>query len=74
MARGSTTVRQRPLGAAGSGTSESRVRVTASVTESDIARRAYEFYLARGCADGHDVDDWLSAERELKNGSGSRVE
>lgn len=72
MARGSTTVRQRPLGAAESGASESKVRVTASATDSDIARRAYEFYLARGCGDGHDVDDWLSAEQELKNGS--RVE
>jgi hypothetical protein len=31
----------------------------------DIARRAYELYLARGCEHGHDVDDWVRAEREL---------
>ena len=31
-----------------------------------IARRAYELYCARGCEDGHDVDDWLSAEREVR--------
>src|SRR5437773_745171 len=31
-----------------------------------IARRAYELYSARGCEDGHDVDDWLNAERELR--------
>ena len=31
----------------------------------DVARRAFELYCARGCEDGHDVDDWLSAEREL---------
>ena len=30
-----------------------------------IAIRAYELYLARGCADGGDFDDWIAAEREL---------
>jgi hypothetical protein len=30
-----------------------------------IALRAYELYLARGSADGHAIDDWLQAEREL---------
>jgi hypothetical protein len=30
-----------------------------------IAARAYELYLARGCAHGHDLEDWLAAEREL---------
>ena len=39
---------------------------SANVTEYDIARRAYELYLARDCEDGHDVDDWLQAERELQ--------
>ena len=38
---------------------------TATVAESDVARRAYDLYLARGCAHGHDIDDWLQAEREL---------
>jgi hypothetical protein len=33
----------------------------------DIASRAYDLYLARGCAHGHDVDDWLQAERELRD-------
>jgi hypothetical protein len=32
----------------------------------DIARRAYELYVARGCDAGHDVEDWLQAERELQ--------
>ena len=32
----------------------------------DIARRAYEIYLARGDSDGNDQDDWLEAERELR--------
>jgi hypothetical protein len=36
-----------------------------------VAQRAYELYLARGCADGQDVDDWLCAERELQGQSAS---
>jgi DUF2934 family protein len=31
----------------------------------EIARRAYEFYEARGRRDGQDIDDWLSAEQQL---------
>jgi Protein of unknown function (DUF2934) len=31
----------------------------------EIARLAYCLYEARGRRDGHDVDDWLEAEREL---------
>jgi hypothetical protein len=31
----------------------------------EIARLAYHFHETRGRRDGHDVDDWLSAEREL---------
>jgi len=34
--------------------------------DADIARRAYEIFEARGGAEGHDVDDWLQAERELR--------
>jgi hypothetical protein len=33
---------------------------------SDIARRAYDLYLARGGAHGNDVTDWLQAEGELR--------
>jgi hypothetical protein len=36
-----------------------------TITEAAIARRAYDLYLARGCEPGHDVEDWLQAEREL---------
>lgn len=39
-----------------------------SIPDSEIARRAYDLYLTRGCEDGYDVQDWLQAEREL-NGS-----
>ena len=31
----------------------------------EIARLAYHFYETNGRRDGHDVDDWLSAEQEL---------
>jgi hypothetical protein len=30
-----------------------------------IAQRAYERFIARGYQHGHDVEDWLHAEREL---------
>jgi hypothetical protein len=39
---------------------------TVTVTGLDIARRAYDLYLARGCEHGHDEDDWSKAERELR--------
>jgi hypothetical protein len=32
----------------------------------DVARRAYELYCARGYGDGQDIQDWLQAERELR--------
>ena len=32
----------------------------------EIAARAYALYLERGAVDGHDLDDWLDAERELR--------
>jgi hypothetical protein len=35
------------------------------ITPDAIARRAYEIYMDRGAAHGHDIDDWLQAEREL---------
>ena len=38
----------------------------ANVTERDIACRAYELYLARNGEHGHDIEDWLQAERELR--------
>jgi hypothetical protein len=43
-----------------------------SVSESDIAQRAYRRYEVRGYEDGHDLEDWLEAEREARE-QGSRV-
>jgi hypothetical protein len=39
---------------------------TTLTPDTDIARRAFELYCARGCENGHDVQDWLQAERELR--------
>ena len=36
------------------------------IQEEDVARRAFELYEARGCQDGHDLEDWLQAEQELE--------
>jgi hypothetical protein len=30
-----------------------------------IAHRAYHLWLQRGCTHGHDINDWLEAEKEL---------
>lgn len=37
-----------------------------TVTNSDIARRAYELYLGRGCEHGHDVDNWSRQNANFK--------
>jgi hypothetical protein len=37
-----------------------------SPTYDQVRSRAYELYEARGCEDGHDLDDWLQAELELR--------
>ena len=35
--------------------------------DEEIAQRAYELYLARGGEDGHDVQDWFEALRQLQD-------
>ena len=34
--------------------------------EQQIQQRAYELYEQRGRTDGHELDDWLQAESEIK--------
>lgn len=36
-----------------------------NATTRDVTHRAYELFVARGCEHGHDLDDWLTAEREV---------
>ena len=38
----------------------------ATIDRDHLAQRAYELYLARGGEDGRDLEDWLIAERELR--------
>jgi hypothetical protein len=33
----------------------------------EIRRRAYEIYLERGGLPGHELEDWLQAEREFES-------
>jgi DUF2934 family protein len=35
-------------------------------TEQQIQQRAYELYEQRGRTDGHDLEDWLQAECEIR--------
>jgi len=35
----------------------------------EIALRAYELYVERGCVSGRELDDWLQAESELREKS-----
>jgi hypothetical protein len=37
----------------------------------EVARRAYEIYLARGGEPGHEQEDWLRAEKELREQAAS---
>jgi hypothetical protein len=45
-------------------TTEGRERSAAS--EEDVRDRAYQIFEERGSGHGHDVDDWLRAEKELR--------
>lgn len=38
---------------------------TTTPNADEIARRAYERFVARGREHGHDLEDWLQAESEL---------
>ena len=33
--------------------------------QDELARRAYELYQVRGGQPGHELEDWLQAEREI---------
>ncbi len=44
---------------------EAGPKATNEVRREEIELRAYVKYCERGCESGHDVDDWLDAEREI---------
>jgi len=37
-----------------------------SSMRAEVGRRAYEIFPERGSVHGHDLDEWLQAEHELK--------
>jgi Protein of unknown function (DUF2934) len=49
-------------------TLKSKSNLPEPIFEHAIRCRAYELYVQRGMAPGHDVDDWLKAEAELVYG------
>ena len=51
--------------------SPTAVPLVSEISQGDIARRAFDLYVDRGRHDGHDVDDWLDAERELRDAATS---
>ena len=40
-------------------------------TREEIQARAFEIYIAEGCREGNDLENWLRAEKELRT-QGSR--
>jgi hypothetical protein len=44
---------------------DDRTSAPAELSIHAISDRAYELYEGRGGEHGHDIDDWLQAEREL---------
>ena len=43
-------------------------KAKAEPTQEEIALRAYHIFLERGSTPGNEVEDWLQAEQELKEG------
>ena len=66
--RKSTSTRSRKTAAAVAGVQEPLPNAHASLDEA-IADLAHRLYLERGGTHGHDVEDWLEAERRLRNGN-----
>lgn len=46
---------------------------TTTASRDDVARRAYELFQARGGEPGHELENWLEAERELSRTSASEA-
>ena len=44
---------------------------TPSLSEDEIRRRAFELFEERGGREGHELEDWLRAEREFRRASKS---
>jgi hypothetical protein len=42
-------------------------------SKEEITHLAYGLYLERGCEPGRDIEDWLKAEKVLRNGADLQV-
>ncbi|MGK5083039.1 DUF2934 domain-containing protein [Bdellovibrionota bacterium FG-1] len=45
---------------------DSKMTGKSTLSHGDIAKRAYELYLAKGRKNGNEKEDWLKAEAELR--------
>ena len=52
--------------------STSRSRLSAP-SQDEIALRAHQLWCEQGCPAGHDVNNWLEAERQLASGEADRA-
>jgi len=71
MAKSAQRKTDDPVAVASDRAPQARIDAATDFSEHDIARRAYDLYLTRGGEPGHDVEDWLQAERELRTRSGA---
>jgi hypothetical protein len=46
-------------------TGRSKTNAPTGPSINEIAHRAFEYYAARGGEHGHDLEDWLRAERDV---------
>ena len=58
-------MKDKPLGRTKGGRTRGRKEWLAPSYD-EIAQRAYELFQRRGREPGHDQDDWLQAERDLR--------
>jgi hypothetical protein len=52
---------------------ETATHTATAPDQKTIEHRAYELYVSRGSGPGHDSEDWLQAEAELKQRGGANV-
>ena len=73
MAKSAKSRPQKTVATTAARSTKSLPNRSAHVTEHDIARRAYDIFLARGCEHGHAVEDWLQAECELREAASAAL-
>jgi hypothetical protein len=58
---------KRPTSRKGSAPAASKAKTNDFALYERITRRAYELYEQRGRQAGHELEDWLQAEREIRS-------